>query len=205
LAHDHPPPGDFGATAPAVPATHLRHPASPHRPAPPSGVVTPAAAHAATTAPATAQPTVIAAVPTRLTIPAINVQASVSPVETVHGTLAVPDNPADVGWWAGGARPGASSGSVVLDGHVDSPAGPGALFRLIDLRPGDGIFVTAVARQVLRYTVIGRRAFTKAGPLPSSLFAVTGTPRLVLITCGGRFDRSTRSYQDNIALFAVPA
>ena len=88
---------------------------------------------------------------------------------------------------------------------MDSPAGPGALFRLTKLHPGDGIFLTTVARQVLRYTAIGRRAFTKADPLPGSLFAVTGAPRLVLITCGGRFDRSNRSYQDNIALFAMPA
>jgi len=31
-----------------------------------------------------------------------------------------------------------------------------------------------------------------------------GAPRLVLITCGGRFDPVARSYEDNIVVYAEP-
>jgi hypothetical protein len=37
------------------------------------------------------------------------------------------------------------------------------------------------------------------------LFVPDGPPGLVLITCGGSFDRGVRSYQDNIVVRAVPA
>ena len=35
-------------------------------------------------------------------------------------------------------------------------------------------------------------------------FARDGTPRLVLITCGGRFNRSLNSYDDNVVVISVP-
>jgi hypothetical protein len=41
--------------------------------------------------------------------------------------------------------------------------------------------------------------------LPPEVFAAGGPPRLVLITCGGAFDRSTRHYADNVVVFADPA
>jgi len=36
-----------------------------------------------------------------------------------------------------------------------------------------------------------------------TLFARTGQPRLTLITCGGAFNRTTRSYDNNIVVTAV--
>jgi hypothetical protein len=40
--------------------------------------------------------------------------------------------------------------------------------------------------------------------LPPEVFAVGGPPRLVLITCGGAFDRRTRNYADNVVVVAEP-
>jgi hypothetical protein len=60
-------------------------------------------------------------VPTRLRIPAIGVDAPVLPVGVQSGGgLAIPPDPADVGWWAGGGFPGQPTGAVVLAGHIDS-------------------------------------------------------------------------------------
>ena len=36
------------------------------------------------------------------------------------------------------------------------------------------------------------------------LFARDGTPRLVLITCGGNFNRALDSYDDNVVVIAIP-
>ena len=41
--------------------------------------------------------------------------------------------------------------------------------------------------------------------LPTSLYSRRGAPRLVIVTCGGPFDRRTGRYRDNVVLTAVPA
>jgi hypothetical protein len=141
-----------------------------------------------------------------LSIPVLGVRASVLPVANDNGTLGVPDDPAQVGWWSASALAGAATGTVVLDGHVDSAAsGPGALFRLAALKANDPITLTTGTGQTRRYTVTGRRVYAKAGGLPADIFDQRGPARLVLISCGGPFDRSAGSYLDNIVVFAAPA
>ena len=39
----------------------------------------------------------------------------------------------------------------------------------------------------------------------ADVFSRTGTGRLVLITCGGSFDESSRHYRDNVIVVAEPA
>lgn len=97
------------------------------------------------------------------------------------------------------------SGSVVIDGHVDSAAfGVGALFRLRDARPGDDIVVTNVAGVTTRYSVVARRTYAKTTLPVTEIFAADVDPRLVLLTCGGPFDPTTRHYADNVVVYAVP-
>jgi len=194
LRPDRSAPEPFGVTALTSTATSV--PASSSLPTSSQ----PAAPAARTSAP------VRPAVPVVLTIPSLGVRASVLPVVNDHGTLGVPDDPAQVGWWSASALAGAASGTVVLDGHVDSAtSGPGALFRLSALSANDPITLTTGAGQLRRYTVTGRRVYVKAGGLPADIFAQDGPPRLVLISCGGPFDRTAGSYLDNIVVFAVPA
>jgi hypothetical protein len=115
----------------------------------------------------------------------------------------VPDDPGVLGWWRDGAAPGSATGTVVLAGHVDSrELGPGALFRLADLRLGDPIAVRA-RRRVIDYAVQAVRRYPKAA-LPGEVFDRAGAARLVLISCGGAFDRARRSYADNVVVYAVP-
>jgi hypothetical protein len=150
-------------------------------------------------------PPVVPEPPTGLAIPALRVQATVVPVDSSGEILGVPADPAQVGWWTGSALPGAASGSVVIDGHIDSAAtGPGAFFQLADLHIDDLLIVTTTTGDRRNYAVTGRRTYHKANGLPPDPFATTGPPRLVLITCGGSFDRSTSSYSDNIVVFAAP-
>ncbi len=142
--------------------------------------------------------------PLRVRVAALAVDAPVTPVDVdPDGALAVPADPGVVGWWRAGARPGAGAGTVVLAGHVDTRAdGPGALFRLAALRPDDRVVVETAAGEV-DYVVQGVRHYPKAA-LPAEAFDTGGSARLVLITCGGVFDRSTRRYADNVVAYAVP-
>ncbi|HET9257276.1 MAG TPA: class F sortase, partial [Pseudonocardiaceae bacterium] len=143
--------------------------------------------------------------PQRLVLPSLRVDAPIVPVQTLaDGSLAVPANPAVLGWWSDGAHPGGGRGSVVIDGHVDSAAeGPGALFHLRDLRPGDPVTLRT-DHESRSYAIAAVRSYPKAS-LPAEVFDTTGAPRLIIITCGGAFTKQTRQYSDNIVAYAVPA
>jgi len=192
LVHDRPAVRDFGVTTSVA--------ASPRDASP-----TTVPSHGRTPRPPAAGPQSVPGPPTRIQIPVLKVVASVDSVATVDGQLTVPDDPMTIGWWAGAAQPGSRSGTVVLDGHVDSARhGLGALFHLTALRAGDIVTVTTIRGDQVTYRVTARRSYPKAAGLPPDLFATSGPPRLVLITCGGQFDDNTLSYQDNVVVFAAP-
>jgi len=140
-----------------------------------------------------------------LNMPTLGVRAPVVAASVgADGALEVPDDIATVGWWSGGASPGAPQGSIVIDGHVDSATqGRGAFFRLHDLRPADPVVITT-GGTTLRYAVTGVRQYPKQA-LPADVFDQNIAARLVLISCGGAFDKQTRSYADNIVVYAVPS
>lgn len=142
--------------------------------------------------------------PTSVRASAVDLEAPVVPISADRtGALQVPEDGSVVGWWSAGPRPGQPTGTVVLTGHVATwDAGAGALSRIRGLRPGDEVEVGA-GRTDRRYRVEGLRSYPKTA-LPPEVFASYGRPRLVLVTCGGEFDERTRSYADNVVVFAVP-
>ena len=144
--------------------------------------------------------------PVRLRLPRLHVDAPVLPVSVgPDGLLDVPANPRQLGWWNGSARPGPASGSVVIDGHVDSAAsGLGAFFRLREARPGDEIVLENATGKSINYTVVARRSYAKTSLPAAQVFATAVSPRLVLLTCGGAFDEATHHYADNVVVYAVP-
>ena len=139
--------------------------------------------------------------PVRLVIPSIQVDAAVVDAALARsGTLAVPDDPRQVGWWTGGAQPGGPTGTVVLVGHVDDRARVGALFRLRTLPVGALVSVDGDAHRYT-YRVAARRSYPKQH-LPAAVFDRTTAPRLVLITCGGAFRAG--HYNQNLVVYAEP-
>jgi Sortase domain len=146
-----------------------------------------------------------AGMPVLLAMPAYGVQADVVPILSSPGSLSVPANPRQVGWWIASALAGSARGSTVVDGHVDSAsAGIGALSVVSRLRAGDLITVRTDTAGTIRYRVYARHSYPKDTGLPSTLFTSSGPAHLVLITCGGPFDATARSYLDNIVVFAAP-
>lgn len=145
-------------------------------------------------------------VPIRLTIPALHLAAPVVPVHAAGGLLGVPPAIRQVGWWASGGIPGASTGTVVLDGHVDAAtSGLGALWSLRDAQPSERITLGLPAGRSLAYRIVAVRAYPKAA-LPATVFTgPSGPARLVLITCGGAFNPATGHYASNVVVWAVPA
>jgi Sortase domain len=156
--------------------------------------------------PAAAPDVTTVQVPVRLLIPAIGVNAPVLPTGVqAGGSLAIPPDPSDVGWWEGGGFPGEPTGAVILVGHINSAVlGPGALLRLQDVRPGNAVTVIT-AGQTLRYQVVALRAYAKANLPVAAVFGQQVAARLVIVSCGGLFDATTGHYLDNVVAYAVPS
>ena len=132
--------------------------------------------------------------------------APVQPVGDRSGRLEVPDRVSTLGWWVNGAGLEATSGSIVVVGHVDAAGqGTGYLSALRQVAAGDRVSVTGADGSVHRFVVTGRRAYRKAQGLPGTVFDQSVQIRLVLITCTGAFDPVARRYEDNLVVYAVPA
>lgn len=142
--------------------------------------------------------------PERIRIPRLGVDAPVVAVGvSATGSMDVPDDPKVLGWWADGAAPGAALGTAVVAGHVNTAAaGPGALSRLNELRPGEEITVVGSGRE-LRFKVVALRQYPKADLPAEDAFSQKVTGRLALVTSGGPFDPRSGHYRDNVIVYAV--
>ena len=93
-------------------------------------------------------------------------------------------------------------GPAVIAGHVDSKTGKAVFFRLPELRKDAIIEVTRAGAQV-KFKVLAVRKYPKAQFPTDEVYGPTPNAQLRLITCGGAFDQSRRSYVDNIVVYAV--
>jgi LPXTG-site transpeptidase (sortase) family protein len=120
------------------------------------------------------------------------------------GAMDLPADTAEAGWYRFGPAPG-EAGTTVLAAHVDSlVTGLGAFARLRDVPVGAAVTVTTAdgAAHGYRVTDVERTPKTEV-PL-DLLFQRSGDERLVLVTCGGEFDRRTGHYRDNVIVTAIP-
>ena len=135
-------------------------------------------------------------------IPAIDLDADVVPLGLrPDGTLEVPENFSQTGWYTNGPEPG-EPGSAVIVGHVDSLDGPAVFFRLRALLPGDEIIVETVDGGSFTFIVERTEQHPKTEFPTAEVYGPTNNRALRLITCGGSFDRAARSYRDNLVVFA---
>jgi len=121
------------------------------------------------------------------------------------GSLLVPDDVSELGWWIGSAPMGVDVGTTLIAGHVDSATqGLGVFAGLLDAGPGDGITVVDGLGTRHDYVVDAVVQVVKSD-LPPELFRADGPRRLALVTCSGPFDAQARRYRDNLIVWAVPA
>jgi hypothetical protein len=140
--------------------------------------------------------------PLAVRLPEIGVDSRLLPLGVdATGALVPPEDTATAGWFAQGTLPGAV-GPAVIAGHVDSWRGPGVFFRLRQLQPGDPVLVDRADGSTVSFTVTRVDRYPKDAFPTDRVYAPTSEPELRLITCGGTFDRSERSYEDNVVVFA---
>jgi hypothetical protein len=146
------------------------------------------------------------AAPVSVQIPQGDVSASIIATGVDEsGQAEVPENVSQVGWYRFGNAPADAQGAVVLVGHRDGRIeGAGVFYDIGSLTVDDVITVTDAEGEVWEYAVVSREAI-KRDVLPTDeLFTRVGDPHLVLISCGGVYDRSRGGYQDNIVVTARP-
>lgn len=143
--------------------------------------------------------------PTSIDIPAIDVSSSLMELGlNSDGTVEVPpvDPGAPAGWYEGSPEPGTLGPAVIL-GHVDTRAGPAVFYRLGHLREGDEILVTREDGTVAVFAVETVESYPKSEFPTKQVYGNTDHVALRLVTCGGDFDRSIRSYLDNVVVYAT--
>lgn len=140
--------------------------------------------------------------PTRVRISAIDLDTTLETLRIGRdGALQPPKSFSRAGWYADGTAPG-DTGPAVIAGHVDSKFGPAIFYRLRELTVGDRIDVTR-GGTIVRFTVTGTAWYPKTEFPASQVYGPTPDRQLRLITCGGVFDHSLRSYKDNLVVYAV--
>ncbi|HEY3437436.1 MAG TPA: class F sortase [Actinotalea sp.] len=145
--------------------------------------------------------------PVSLRLAALGIELPVDPVGvTADGQMEIPPLAERGGWYRFGATPGDRTGTAVIAAHVDSvaSAGLGPFAHLRDLAVGDLVDITLGDGSVLHYAVTAVTVVPKPEIAWSDVFTRDGRHHLVLITCGGRFDRAARHYEDNVIVTADP-
>ena len=190
------------AAAPRAPAPRTPAP----RPAPgPTRVTEAPAAIPVTSAELDTTRPARGTVPVRLEVASLEIAMDVTPVGTEDdGEMSLPPSVADAGWYEFGSRPVDPAGTTVLAAHVDSaPEGLGPFARLRSARPGASVTLTSRDGTRHRYRVDSVDVVAKDQIPLGEVFDREGAPRLVLVTCGGAYDRRT-GYRDNVVVTASP-
>ncbi|MER7719388.1 class F sortase [Streptomyces flaveolus] len=143
------------------------------------------------------------AVPDRVAIPAIQVDAPVMPVGLdAEGWVGAPppEDPNLAGWFTGAVSPG-EKGTAVVVGHVDNKQGPAVFYGLGALKKGNRVEVSRQDGKTAVFEIYGIEVFEKDDFPGDRVYASKGTPELRVITCGGGFTKQN-GYDGNVVAFA---
>lgn len=140
--------------------------------------------------------------PIRLVIPSIHVDVRLTKLGlNEDGTVEVPANPAEPGWFDLGPAPG-QQGSAVILGHVDSYHGPAIFYLLRLVVPGDRVIVGLRNGSVATFVVTSLMTYPNAAFPNHRVYTRHGFAGLHLVTCGGGFDTVTQHYLGNIVVYS---
>lgn len=119
-----------------------------------------------------------------------------------NGDMEIP-GAESVGWYRFNPTPG-EAGSAVLAAHISYNGTPGVFRYLADVKIGERVVVAFDDGAKAEFEIVELAQYDKQELPDDRVFAKDGDPVLTLITCGGDFNRSLRSYEDNVVAYAVP-
>ncbi len=143
------------------------------------------------------------ALPSRLQIPVIGVDAPVHPVGVnAQGNMAAPTSATWVGWYASGTRPG-FPGSAVIDGHLDIKGVPQAVFYDLDkLKAGDEVDIVDASGTKIVFAVTSVASVPYDASTTNIFSSADGNSYLNLITCTGDWVPEKKIYNERLVVYA---
>lgn len=140
--------------------------------------------------------------PVRLRIPALNIDSAIYYVSIApDGAMDVNKNPDKVAWYQLGPRPG-TAGSAVIAGHYGWEAGEGSVFNeLHTLKTGDVLSIEDDKRRVISFAVRESREYDPGANADEVFNSNDGKAHLNLITCGGVWNESQKTYSHRLVTF----
>ena len=132
-------------------------------------------------------------IPTRISIPTIGVDANVRPLTITNGTMQVPPNHRDVGWYEPLLAPGAGE-NVVMAGFNIFGSGVGVFDQLSTLAFEDQIIVELSDGSEFEYEVAWVRIYERATIPLEDVIGSTGVEELTLFTDEPPYDPATDSF-----------
>jgi hypothetical protein len=144
--------------------------------------------------------------PKYLRIPELGILARVKNLGvTSDGAVDAPKNIYDTGWYNGSARPGSSVGSSLIMGHVSGWTGPGIFKKIDRMVEGSQFEVEKGNGEIVRYRV------TRTEKLPldqvdmSKILSteVAGKHDIKLMTCSGRYNSQTKTFEERFVVYAM--
>lgn len=143
------------------------------------------------------------AMPKYINLPTIKAEGFIQRVGVdQHKAVAVPNNIHMAGWYTASQLPG-TSGLSIIDGHLDGRTSAGIFNKLAKLEANDTFTIT-LGNNAIREFVVRRVQSLAAKDAASLLFSQDPAigKQLNLITCGGNFDRGSRTYEKRILVIA---
>jgi LPXTG-site transpeptidase (sortase) family protein len=141
--------------------------------------------------------------PKQIIIPGIGVEAFVQKVGVdQNNEVAVPSNLHTVGWFVDTVRPG-EKGLSLIDGHVTGRQNDGVFKDLNKLKRGDKFKVLLGGGKAVNYEVISSKS-AKTKESLSIMFSQNPkiTSQLNLVTCSGKYDKKTKTYDERLTVSA---
>jgi len=144
----------------------------------------------------------IPALPVRLKIPSINVNAYIEHVGlTPDGVMEVSKKRYNVFWFNLGSRPG-ENGSAVIAGHYGwKNSSVSAFDNLYKLRKGDRVYIEDNKGVTTSFVVRESRTYDLTADASNVFGSNDGKSHLNLITCEGVWDKVSKTYSKRLVIF----
>ncbi len=141
---------------------------------------------------------------TRVIVPSLAIDMPVEPLGVdADNLMELPVSPFAAAWYRYGPAPASDAGATVIAAHVDSLAeGVGPFSELRRAEVGASVTVIDAAGVTHEYRVVTVERIAKAEVPLDRVFTRAGDPVVVLVTCGGDWNRQVESYRDNYIVTA---
>lgn len=141
--------------------------------------------------------------PRKIELPSLGVSGCVQKVGLdQHAAISAPTNIHLAGWYIHSVPPG-EAGVSLIDGHVQGRYSEGIFKKLDRLRTGHKIKVQLGSGQWREFEVVRTALYTVDAASQEMLKPIEGIDRqLTLITCGGAYNKQTKTYDKRVIVQA---